>query len=1183
LPKSQKIKLKITFLLPGQINFRHLLPESPCGNECVERTFYPLPATRQSMNFFYSLRAHNSIAGLFAGLLFTTLCYQCRPEAAPGPAGFQLRTPAETGVLFANAIQESDTFSIFNYMYIYNGAGVGVADFDGDGRQDLFFAGNQVGSRLYLNRGNWIFEDLTEAAGVSTRAWCTGVSITDINQDGLPDIYVCTANPPYPSRKKPNANLLFVNQGRSPQTKQPIFREMAAEWGLADTSYCTQAAWLDYDADGDLDMYLLNNSLEKIDRNAIRPVRRDGSAPSTDRLYRNDGNPATGGKGFVNVSRQAGIQTEGWGLGVCVNDFNADGRPDIYVANDFISSDFLWENNGIGTFTNRIGDYCRHESNNGMGLDVADLNADGRPDIVELDMLPNDNLRQKTMFGKTGKERFRLMTEAGYEPQYVRNSLQLNMGFVPDALAPGGKKTAIFAEIGQLAEVYKTDWSWTPLLADIDNDGLRDLLITNGYRRDITDLDFITYTREEGVFGTPEAIATRMKAAAAKLPGVYKHNYVFLNQGEARFKDVSAAWGFQQPSYSNGTVFADLDNDGDLDVVSNNIQDPAFLHENKAPAAHYLRVQLKGKPGNREGLGATLTLSNPNHRAADLSQTHYHTTVRGYGSSVEPFAHFGLGKNTLARLHLRWPDGREQTLESVAADQVITMDWKESARPQKGASAAKNPLFMPFEAINALQVRHRENEFDDFDRDFLVPQQYSRRGPPLSTGDVNGDGLEDVVMGGAAGQAAQLLLQQPGGRFKVQEICGEHRDQEDAGVLLFDADGDGDLDLYAASGGNERLAGSEFYRHRFYRNNGYGAFGYEVSALPDLRGSAGSVAAADADKDGDLDLFVGGYCQPGSWPEAGESYLLRNEGGQRFADVTDEWAPGLRRAGMIRSGIWADADGDGQPDLLLAGEWTGPQWWRNTGGHLQNVSNRAGLEAHSGWWNSLAATDLDGDGDLDFALGNQGWNTRYKASPEQPLRVYRNDFDSNGKPESVMTYYIEGREYPYPFRDQLINQILAMRRRFKQYKEYGAADFEQVFPVNSRKNMTVFECRNLASGWLENRVGQAWVFHAFPTLAQIAPIYGIGKGDFNGDGHTDLLLTGNSYAPDAQTGRYDAGSGQVLLNDGRGNFKVLLPEESGFYAPYDQKSLVSVRVGSRQLWLAAANDDFLRGFVLQQK
>ncbi|HEX6070959.1 MAG TPA: VCBS repeat-containing protein, partial [Longimicrobiaceae bacterium] len=860
---------------------------------------------------------------------------------------FVLRSGDDTGITFANTLQEDDSvFNPLNFDYLYNGAGVAVGDLNGDGLQDVYFAGNMVSSRLYLNRGELRFRDVTEPSGAGTEAWATGVSLVDINQDGLLDIYVCVAgNVPEEER----GNLLFVNQGVG-EDGVPSFVEMARQYGIADTGYSTHAAFFDYDLDGDLDLYVLTNALEEFSRNLIRPRLSDGQAASTDRLYRNEGNGT-----FTNVSREAGILMEGYGLGVVVSDLDRDGWPDVYVANDFHSNDLVWINNRNGTFTNRAGDYLKHQTHNGMGVDVADINNDALVDIVVLDMLPEDNLRQKLMLGGSNYDKFKLSLSFGYQPQYMRNTLQLNNG-------PGPEGHPTFSEIGQLAGVHNTDWSWAALLADFDNDGLRDLFVSNGYRRDVTNLDFIVYSHETRAM----AVAERRKAlfrALRELPEVKVTNYLFQNRGDLSFADRSDEWGVKIPSYSNGAAYADLDNDGDLDLVVNNIDDEAFLFENTADrqGRNYLRVALRGEGKNRPGYGAKVVV-----HAAGRTQYDDHTPYRGYKSTVESTIHFGLGAaSRVDSLEVFWPDGAYQKLTGVASNQVVTLDRADALAAAPARPATLAHLFRTVPEVTGLAWTHVERELPDFKFTPLLPHKNSAGSPGIAVGDVDGNGLDDVYLGSDRGAAKEIFLQTAEGRFSRRLLVQGDEDFEDMGALFLDADGDGDLDLYVVSGGGYPDAG-ELYQDRLYVNDGRGRFTRDAEALPRETASGSSVVAADYDGDGDLDLFVGGRVVPGRYPLPARSYLLRNDargGSPRFTDVTEAVAPGLAEAGLVTAALWTDFDGDGAIDLLVAGEWMPLTFLRNEGGRLVDATASTGLGDTRGWWNSVVGGDFDNDGD----------------------------------------------------------------------------------------------------------------------------------------------------------------------------------------------------------------------------
>ena len=745
-------------------------------------------------------------------LILLGCCLAVTTACQPPDTLFRRVPSAHTGITFANTITENDTLNVIDYTYIYNGSGVGIGDVNNDGLDDIFLAGNQVSSRLYLNQGDLKFQDVTEAAGVETARWATGVAMVDINQDHWLDIYVCVANKFDTAQSK---NYFFINQGADRPGGEVTFVDQAEAYGLADDGYSTQAAFFDYDLDGDLDMYLLTNGLESFSQNTARPKKTQGEGLSNDQLYRNPGSSASApGPGqatqpFVNVTQSAGILTEGYGLGVAVNDINQDGWPDVYAANDFITNDLLWINNGDGTFTDRAPDYLKHQTYNGMGIDIADFNNDGLVDIAVLDMLPEDNFRQKMMFGKANDERFKLNLHYNYTPQYVRNTLQLNNG-----ITPAGEPS--FSEIGQLAGIFKTDWSWSALFADFDNDGYRDLLITNGYAKDVTDMDYASYKASSSQFGTEATKREKAIELAGLLKEAKVHNYAFKNNHDLTFTDASAAWGMTVPSFSNGTAFADLDQDGDLDLVMNNINDEAFVYENtleQSPERNYLRIELAGPATNPAGLQATVRLSYDGQQ-----QYHHHSVYRGYKSTVENTIHFGLGtQQTVDSIEITWPNGKYQLIQQVPANQVLTVRLQDATDSPPAAAAPTLPLLSDISASLSLDYQHQEEDFIDFKYEPLLPRRYSQDGPGLAVGDVDGNGADDFYAGGAKGQAGRFFVQQPGGTFVTHQLPGDSL-YEDLGATLFDADQDGDNDLYIVSGGNEFAENHRGYRDRYYRN-----------------------------------------------------------------------------------------------------------------------------------------------------------------------------------------------------------------------------------------------------------------------------------------------------------------------------------------------------------------------------
>jgi len=1081
---------------------------------------------------------------------------------------FELISPDSSNIHFANNITSADSLNLFSFEYMYNGGGVGIGDFNNDGLPDIFFSGNQAPSRLYMNKGNFHFEDVSKTAGISINQGCPfGVSVIDINQDGLPDIYISVGGQGlediYP-------NKLFINEGLD-KNKQPHFKEMANEYGLADSGQSIQAVFFDYDHDGDLDMYQLTGGGFDKSPNVPHPIIKDGSAKNTDRLYRNDFDKILGHPVFTNVSKQAGIVEEGFGLGVSLIDINEDGWQDIYVTNDYISNDLLYINEKNGTFTESARQYFKHTSHFAMGNDVGDINNDGLTDIIAADMLPEDHYQRMLMFGQNQYDKFYYAVDQGYSYQYMRNTLQLNRG--------AGK----FSEIGQLAGIYKTSWSWAPLFADLDNDGYQDLFITNGFGKNITDLDFVKYRSD--VMKSDDAkkqVRILMDSLSAR-PGIKTHPYAYKNNGDYTFTDVSKQWGFGVSTYSNGAVYVDLDNDGDLDMVTNNIDEPAHIYRNtvmeksKAGTNNFLRIKLKGPSNNNSAIGSKVDIKYGNQ-----IQTRNLSTVRGFESSVESVLHFGLGTRQLVdTIIITWPDNKKSTLTNIKANQMLAVDYNTvTLKNIEQPSKINNTIFTEI-SPSALDIDYKNKhvDFNDFNYERLLPRKYSEVGPGIAVGDMNGDGLEDFFVGGVYGQNGEIYLQNKNGTFNSRILSSNAKDHsQDAGCLLFDADGDGDLDLYVASGGNEFTDKDPRYLDRLYKNDGKGNFIIDAAALPQMLSSKSCVVAADYDGDGDLDLFVGGAVVPGLYPLAPTSYILQNNKGQ-FTDVTNTNAPGLQKIGMVNSALFTDIDNDGKPDLIVVGDWMPISIFKNENGKLINSTTASGLQNTEGWWQSIVSGDFDNDGDMDYIIGNWGLNTPYKASVKEPVSVCFNDFDHNGSMDPIVCYYQEGVNYPVAPWDFIVEQIPSLRKKFPTYASYAAASMEKILATLDVKDMQTLTCKNLHSVYLQNDGNNKFTIKQLPAEAQFAPIFGMLAEDINQDGNPDLVTVGNFYGTEVITGNYDASQGLVMFGDGKGNFKAAGINATGFIADKNAKAIVKIQnINKSPLFIVTQNSDSVKVF-----
>ncbi len=1077
---------------------------------------------------------------------------------------FRLVTSSESGVTFRNTLKESVEFNIFNYMYFYNGGGVATGDLNGDGLPDLFFTSNQESDKLYLNKGNFKFSDVTEIAGVEGfKGWTTGVTMADINNDGKLDLYVGYLGDYLIYKGK---NQLFINEGND-ENGVPKFTDRAMEFGLDLVGFATQASFFDYDRDGDLDMFMLNHSLHQNGTFGKSTMRDDPHPMAGDRLLRNDNGR------FVDVTAGSGIYNSviGYGLGVVVSDVNMDGWPDVYVGNDFHENDYLYINQGNGTFKEVLEQSMNHTSRYTMGVDFADFNNDAFPDLIAMDMLPEDPIILKASAAEDAFDVYNFKLNFGYNHQFSRNTLQLN------------NQNGTFSEIGLLAGVPATDWSWSSLFADFDLDGYKDIFVSNGIYRRSNDLDYINFI-------TVDSIQMKMKFEMSekellytdKMPQIKVPNYIYVNNHDSTFTNKAMAWGLDRPSYSNGTAYADLDNDGDLDLVINNLEDEAFIYENKTiaihrestdqPTYHYLKISLQGKSGNSFGIGTKVfVFKNGNVQMQECMPT------RGFQSAVDPHLIFGTNTNTeLDSVIVVWNDGLFQKLMNVKTDQQLMLDQKD---------AVGNFDYSRFHSTNAIlkevtnsvdvSYKHKENKFVEFNREQLIPHMMSSEGPASAVGDVNGDGLEDIFLGGAKWQTGKMFVQKPNGKFSAlaQPSIESDSTHEDVDAVFFDADGDKDDDLFVVSGGNEFSGKSPYRTPRLYVNDGNGNFS-RSGGIPEIKLTGSCVAINDIDSDGDLDMFIGARTTTWHYGIKPDSYILLNDGKGNFIDASDSVAPSLRKFGFVKNAVWADMDGDGVKDLIIAAEWSPITILLNKNGKLISlVLEGSGLDKSNGWWNTILPFDFDNDGDLDMIAGNLGVNSKLHTSLEEPVRMYVSDFDSNDSTDQVVTHFMKGKEYPFVTRDEMTKQMPYLKKKYLSYHTFAETTFPEMFNADVVNKSEKFTAYTFETVYIENLGKGKFRLKPLPKAAQFSAINALLADDFDKDGNVDLLLAGNFYSPNIQMGRYDASYGLLLKGNGKGNFVTLPAVRSGFSIKGEVKAIRKIKIGAQVHYLVIRNND----------
>lgn len=1073
------------------------------------------------------------------------LLFSCTGKT-PSEAAFTELPKSQTGIEFRNLVIEKETFNIFKYQYFYNGGGTAVGDFNNDGLQDLVFTGNMVKNRLYLNKGNFEFQDITKESGIAEKeGWCTGATPVDINEDGWLDLYICRAGYPFDNLR---SNLLFINKGKQADG-QIRFEEQSAAYGLDDAAHSTHASFFDYDKDGDLDLFLLNHSTVEYSRGSldIYQIKNKKDPAYTNKLFRNDGQK------FTNVTETAGITSNvlTFSLGVNTCDINQDGWPDIFVSNDFNEPDYLFINQKDGTFQEELAKRFDHTSLFSMGCDIADFDGDALPDLISLDMLPEGNHLQKMHSGVDNFEKVYQMIRSGFYKQYSRNMLQHNNG------------DGSFTEIGQFAGVSNTDWSWSSLFFDFDNDGQRDLFISNGYPRDHTNMDFLKFTADEVVNMQKGKESISFQEYLKKMPPIIEPNYFYKNEGDLKFSNQTNAWGLSKPLVTQSASWADLDNDGDLDLILNNTNEFASILENHAdlnPDNHWLRINLKGPKANPNGIG-TKVWAYAEGKVQYIEQN----MVRGFQSSVDPVLSLGLGKAPkLDSLIIVWPTDEMETLKNVPANQTLSVKIEDSKGRYSYASTSGKTTFFS-KVPDEIPFQHHENENNDFKKQSLLPWFYSRQGPAIAVADVNRDGQEDVFCGGAKGQSGQIYLQTGTGfTASSQPAFAADASSEDCAAAFFDADADGDQDLYVCSGGYEFEEKDPALHDRIYLNDGRGKFAKALKALPESAQPSTCVKPADLDGDGDLDLFIGGGMLPGRFPQSAESQILVNNGKGIFS--IKKTLPGATDA------VWLDLENDRDLDLVLVAEWSPIRFYENQKGELVEKTTQYLAQNPEGLWNTLQSADLDGDGDLDLVAGNFGLNSQLHASETEPMEVYSADFDQNGSVDPLMFHYMQGKSYPFVSMEDMTGQLPYLRKKFNYFKDYADAQVEDILTPEQLKRADRKQVKTLESSWFKNVNGQ-FKQHILPIEAQFAPVEAIAILDVNQDGKADLILAGNRTNARVKLGNLSGNHGQLFLGDGRGGFQFVLYDQSGFNIRGDVQAISNIKVKGKQALLFGVNNN----------